>query len=80
MPNAFSIAGEILIAGFNVQGKDHNETLDKIFRVGRQENVKHNKLKLKILFLSYRPILTIVVVVLNNSKLKINNKKYVIMM
>ena len=29
MPNVFSIADDILIAGFDEQGKDHDATLDK---------------------------------------------------
>ena len=30
MPNVFGSADDILIAGFNEQGKDHDETLDKV--------------------------------------------------
>ena len=41
--NVFSIADDILIAGFDEQGKDHNTTLDKVLRVCRQANVKLNK-------------------------------------
>ena len=40
MPNVFSIADGILIAGFREQGKDHDETLDKVLR---QVNSKLNK-------------------------------------
>ena len=36
MPNVFSIADDILIAGVNEQGKDHDATLDKLLRVCRQ--------------------------------------------
>ena len=35
MPNVFGIADDILISGFDGQGKDHDETLDKVFRVCR---------------------------------------------
>ena len=43
MQNIFSIADDILIAGFNVQGKDHDATLDKVLRVCRQTNLKIKK-------------------------------------
>ena len=43
MPNAFSIADGILIAGFDEQGKYQNETLEKILWVCRQANIKLNK-------------------------------------
>ena len=43
MPNVFSNADDILIAGFNEQSKDHDETLHKVFWVFRHENLKlHN--------------------------------------
>ena len=43
MPNVFSIADDILIAGYNKQDKDHDETLDKVLRVCKQANLKLNK-------------------------------------
>ena len=43
MQNVFSTADGIFIAGFNKQGKDHNETLDKVLRVCRKANMKLNK-------------------------------------
>ena len=33
MPNVFGIADEILIAGSHEQGKNHNETLDKVLQI-----------------------------------------------
>ena len=45
MPNVFSIADDILIAGFDEQGKDHNETLNEVLQIYRQENLKCNKEK-----------------------------------
>ena len=33
MPNVFSIADDILIAGLNGQGKDHDKTLEKVHQV-----------------------------------------------
>ena len=36
MSNVFNIADDILIAGFNEQDKDQDETLDKVLRVGRK--------------------------------------------
>ena len=43
MLNVFGIAKDILLAGFDKQGKDHDETLDKLLRVCRQANLKLNK-------------------------------------
>ena len=43
MPSIFCIADDILIAGFDKQGKDHDATLDKILRLCRQVNLKPNK-------------------------------------
>ena len=33
LPNVFSIADNTLLAGFGEQGKDHNETLQKVLQV-----------------------------------------------
>ena len=38
MPNVFGIAADILIAGFDDQGKDHDAALDKVLRVYSQAN------------------------------------------
>ena len=38
MPNVFSITDGILIAGFDEQGKDHYEILEKVLWVYRQAN------------------------------------------
>ena len=43
MPNVFDIADDILIAGFDEQGKDHDETLYKVLLVCRRANLKVNK-------------------------------------
>ena len=43
MPNVFGIANKNLIAGFDEQGKDNNETLEKVLQVCRQTNSKLNK-------------------------------------
>ena len=43
MPNMFSIADNISIAGFDKQGKDYDETLDKVLLVCKQANLKLNK-------------------------------------
>ena len=40
MPNAFSIAYDILIAGCDKQSTDHDETLDKVLWVCRQATLK----------------------------------------
>ena len=43
MPNVFGIADAILIAGFDELGIDHDVTSDKVLRICRQVNLKHNK-------------------------------------
>ena len=43
MPNAFSIADDILNATFDGQAKDHDVRLDTVLRVWRQANVMLNK-------------------------------------
>ena len=40
MPNAFGIADDILIAGLDEQGCDHDSTLDKVLRVCRQAKLE----------------------------------------
>ena len=45
MFNVFSIADDILVAGFDELGRDHNMVLDKVLRKCRQENLKLNKSK-----------------------------------
>ena len=43
MPNVLSIADDILIAGFDEQGKDHDETPDKVFQTCRQADLRLDK-------------------------------------
>ena len=43
MLNVFSIVDDILMAGFDEQGKDHDATLDKVLRLCKQANLKLNK-------------------------------------
>ena len=40
----FSIVDDILIVGFDEEGKDHDETLDKVLWVYRQVNVSLTKI------------------------------------
>ena len=40
MANVFGIADDILIAGFDDLGIDHDETLEKVLRICRQANLK----------------------------------------
>ena len=42
MPYVFSI-DDILIAGFDELGRDHNATLEKVLRICRQANLNFNK-------------------------------------
>ena len=43
MSNIFGISDDILIASFDKQSRDHEETLDKVLWVCKQANVKLNK-------------------------------------
>ena len=43
MPNVFGIADDILIAGFNELGRDHDAILDKVLSICRQETLKLNE-------------------------------------
>ena len=43
MANAFGIANDIFIAGFDGEGKDDDETLEKVLQMCRQANLKQNK-------------------------------------
>ena len=43
IPNVFSIAYNILIAGLNVDGRGHDATLEQVLRRCRQGNLKLNK-------------------------------------
>ena len=45
MPNIFSNADDILVAGFNEQGKDQDVTLDKVLRIYRRLNLRLTKSK-----------------------------------
>ena len=42
MPDVFSVADDILITSFDEWGIDHDETLEKVFWVCRQANLKLN--------------------------------------
>ena len=43
MTKVFNIANDILNAGFDELGKDHNEALGKVLQVCMQANLKLNK-------------------------------------
>ena len=43
LPNVFGIANDILISGFNEQGRDYDETVDKVLKICRKANLKLNK-------------------------------------
>ena len=43
--NVSGIANGILMAAFDEKGKDHDETLDKVFTICRQANLKLNRAK-----------------------------------
>ena len=42
-PNVFGIADDILIAGFDNVGRDHDETVDKVLEICRKADLKLNK-------------------------------------
>ena len=43
LPNVFGIANGILVVGYEANGKDHNETLQRVVQICRQVNLKLNK-------------------------------------
>ena len=43
LPNAFGIADDTLVVGYDVDGKDHNNSLVRVLQICRQENLKLNK-------------------------------------
>ena len=43
LPNVFSIADDILVAGYGPDGKDHDKTLWRVVQMCRQVNLKVNK-------------------------------------
>ena len=45
MPNEFGIAHDILIAGYDTDGKDHNDMVQRVLQRCREVNLKLNKEK-----------------------------------
>ena len=45
LPNVFGIADDILVVGYDVDGKDHDSTLQRVLQICRQVNLKLNKNK-----------------------------------
>ena len=43
LPNIFGIADDILIAGFDDPGRDHDERVDKVLEICMKANLKLNK-------------------------------------
>ena len=43
MPNVFGIVDDILVAGYEADGKDHDKTVWRVFQRCGQVNVKLNK-------------------------------------
>ena len=43
LPNIFGIAGDILVVGYEADGKDHDETLWRVLQICRQVDLKLNK-------------------------------------
>ena len=43
MPNVFNIVYDILVLGYEVDGMDHDETLQRVLLICRQFNLKLNK-------------------------------------
>ena len=43
MPNVFGIADDVLVVGYEDNGKDHDETLQKVLQRCREVNLKLNK-------------------------------------
>ena len=49
LPNVFGIADDILIVGYDADGRDYNRTLNEIMEVCHQENLKLNKSKFQLM-------------------------------
>ena len=45
IPNVFGVADDILIAGFDGDGRDHDLSLEQVLHKHRQANMKLNKEK-----------------------------------
>ena len=43
MPNVFGIVDDILVAGYEADGKDHDETVWRVLQRCRQVNLKVNR-------------------------------------
>ena len=43
MPNVFGIADDILVAGYNTDGKDHDDTVQRVLQRCMEVNLKLNK-------------------------------------
>ena len=43
LPNVFRIADDILVAGYEADGKDHDKTICRVLQRCRQVNLKLNK-------------------------------------
>ena len=43
LPNVFAIANDILVVGYDSDGKDHNETIWQVLQICRHVNLKLNK-------------------------------------
>ena len=43
MPNVFGICNDILVAGYKANGRDHDESVQRVLQKYRQVNLKLNK-------------------------------------
>ena len=43
VPNVFGIADDILVAGYDIDGKDHDKMLQKVLQICRWVNLKLTK-------------------------------------
>ena len=43
LPNVFGIADDILVVVYDIDGKDHDETLQPVLQLFKQVNLKFNK-------------------------------------
>ena len=43
LPNVFGIAEDILAVGYDIDGKDHYDTIQRVVKICRQVNLKLNK-------------------------------------
>ena len=56
LPNVFGIADDILVVGYDGDGKDHDKTLWQVLQICRNVNLKLNKNKCHFRLLQFHSL------------------------